>query len=179
MNVKQNMILAGLVAVTMLTATALAQPAPGAGRNPAAAPAIANRQAQVKQLQLDFVKTKLEMSDDDWKAFEPKLIKVLEAKRNAQTGAGMQMMFFNGAPQVRAAIDVVGAFSSDPLTAMRDLKDSTENSDAKDEELSAKMAALREARDKAKADLEAAQKELQTGLTARQQAVLMVLGILD
>ena len=73
---------------------------------------------------LDFVKAKLKgASDDDWKTFEPKLVKVFEARRNAQTGAGMQMMFFNGAPQARAAIDVVGAFTSDPLTAMRELKD--------------------------------------------------------
>ncbi len=47
------------------------------------------------------------------------------------------------------------------------------------EELKAKLAALRDARAKARADLEAAQKDLQEVLTPRQEAVLVAMGMIE
>jgi hypothetical protein len=61
----------------------------------------------------------------------------------------------------------------------RDLRASLENKEAKPEELKAKLAAYREARQKAKADLTKAQEELRELLTVRQEAVLVMMGTLE
>jgi peptidoglycan hydrolase CwlO-like protein len=61
----------------------------------------------------------------------------------------------------------------------RDLQASLDNKDAKPEELKAKLAALREARQKAKADLTKAQEDLRELLTVRQEAVLVMMNTLE
>lgn len=60
-----------------------------------------------------------------------------------------------------------------------ELRKVLENKDAKSEEIKAKLTALREAREKAKKELAKAQQELRTGLTARQEAQLVLMGWLD
>src|SRR5438477_5041978 len=53
-----------------------------------------------RQQTLDAVKDKLELSDDDWEKLSPKVEKVLDAKRNTQSGAGMSWSSTNGAAPV-------------------------------------------------------------------------------
>ena len=62
--------------------------------------------------------------------------------------------------------------------ASRDLQKAIEGN-ASDDEYKAKLAALRDARAKAKAELTAAQKELKEVLTQRQEAVLVTNGMLE
>ena len=181
----------------MVPAMALAQAAPapapnGGGPNPAVPPGAIRVGAggrmmmvggaaggQFKQIQMDFMKQQLGLGDDDWNALQPKIQKVIDARRDAQTGAGMAVSVMNGVPSVRLTIDTIATISTPPVAAMKDVKDATDNQDAKDEEIEKKLAALREAREKANADLAAAQKELKSGLTPRQEAILVTLGILD
>jgi hypothetical protein len=54
-----------------------------------------------------------------------------------------------------------------------------DNADAQASEITQKLTALRDARAKAKADLESAQKDLKDVLTPRQEAVLVVNGMLE
>jgi predicted S18 family serine protease len=54
-----------------------------------------------------------------------------------------------------------------------------QNKDAKPEDIKAALAAYRDARTKAKAELEKAQKDLRDLLTVRQEAVLVSMGTLD
>jgi hypothetical protein len=61
----------------------------------------------------------------------------------------------------------------------KDLQISVENKDAAAKEVAAKLAALREERAKAKAELERAQDDLRSLLTVKQEAVLVVVGVLD
>jgi hypothetical protein len=63
--------------------------------------------------------------------------------------------------------------------AQRDLATTLENKDAKPDEIKAKLAALRDAREKAKKDLTAAQGELKELLTQRQEAVMVMMGFLE
>ena len=51
--------------------------------------------------------------------------------------------------------------------------------DAKPEEIKAKLAALRDAREKAKKDMTQAQADLRELLTQRQEAVMVMMGFLD
>ena len=63
--------------------------------------------------------------------------------------------------------------------AMQNVRDAVADKDASDEALATKMAAVREARKKARAEYEAAEKELIAAVTPRQQAVLMTLGVVE
>jgi septation ring formation regulator EzrA len=60
-----------------------------------------------------------------------------------------------------------------------ELRTALENKEAKPEEIKAKLTALREAKEKAKQELLKAQKELTKGLAPRQEAQLVLMGILD
>lgn len=63
--------------------------------------------------------------------------------------------------------------------ASAELRTLLENKDASADDIKAKLAALREARAKTRADLEAARKELKEVLTQRQEAVLVTNGMLE
>ena len=63
--------------------------------------------------------------------------------------------------------------------ASADLRTALENKDTPADQINAKLTALREARDKARAEVAAAQKELKEVLTPRQEAVLVTMGMLE
>jgi hypothetical protein len=66
-----------------------------------------------------------------------------------------------------------------PGRAMQDVRDAVADEKASKEQLTAKIAAVRKARQKARADYEAAQRELADAVTPRQLAVLMTLGVVE
>ena len=63
--------------------------------------------------------------------------------------------------------------------AQRELSTTLQNKSATTEEITKKLTALREAREKARAELQTAQKALKELVTPRQEAVLVVNGMLD
>jgi Spy/CpxP family protein refolding chaperone len=63
--------------------------------------------------------------------------------------------------------------------AARELQESLANKDAASDDVKAKLSALREARSKLQADLNKAQDQLREVLTARQEAVLVMAGMLN
>jgi hypothetical protein len=130
-----------------------------------------------RQEMLDALKDKLEMSDDDFKALSPKIEKLLDAKQNMSTGAGMGWSSMNGAkPTFKASESKV---DTEPGRAMQDVREAAADKEKTDEEIAKKIAAVREAKEKANVEWEAAQKELIDSLTPRQQAVLMTLGVIE
>lgn len=62
---------------------------------------------------------------------------------------------------------------------MTQLRTTLENSSASPEEIKTQLTAVRQAREKAKQDLAAAQADLKKILTVRQEAVLVEMGQLD
>jgi peptidoglycan hydrolase CwlO-like protein len=122
-----------------------------------------------------FMKEQLAVNDEEWKVLQPKLQKVMEARRDAG-GFG----FFGSRGRGPGGGD---RGSDQPQSAAQkastELRTTLDNKEAKPEEIAAKLKALREAREKAKADLTAAQKELKEVLTQRQEAVLVMMGQLD
>jgi hypothetical protein len=137
-----------------------------------------NRQfdpAQFRQQRLDRIKEQLGASDDEWKVLSPKIEKVMDVQRNTFGGFG--------GGRGRGGGGGGGNADNQPQTpvakASADLRTTLENKDAPADDIKTKLAALREAREKARAELQAAQKELKEVLTQRQEAVLVTNGMLE
>ena len=82
---------------------------------------------------------------------------------------------------MRAAAGTAPAATSRHARRQRRPRPATalENKDTPADQIAAKLTALREARAKAKADLETAQKDLKEVLTPRQEAVMVSMGMLE
>jgi multidrug efflux pump subunit AcrB len=130
--------------------------------------------AQFRERMMNNVKERLGASDDEWKVLEPKVEKVMTAQRDARGGG------FGGFGGGRRG---GGNADQQPTTetgkASQELRTALENKDTPADEIAKKLAAFREARDKGRAQLQAAQKELKEILTQRQEAVLVNMGMLE
>jgi hypothetical protein len=133
--------------------------------------------SQFRQMMLDRVKETLAVSDADWKTLQPAVEKVLTVQRDAMGGMrGMRGMRGGDRGGDNAA---AAQPTSDVEAKAKDLQTVLDNKDAKPEEIKAKLAALRDARAKARDALAAARKELTELLTQRQEATLVEMGILE
>lgn len=97
-------------------------------------------------------------------------------------GEGILPLFLPFDRQERDALatDMPGFGSGDPVTqALMELRTVVSDPNVAPEQINDKVSAVRAARDKAKAELAAARKDLRELLTADQEAVLIVLGYLD
>jgi hypothetical protein len=149
--------------------------------------------AQMRQRMMDRMKEQLGADDAAWKVLEPRLTKVMEANRAVGGSRGGMMGMMGGmrgqrgqggpggdqggqqAPRGRGPQGEQTAVDK----AVTDLRTTLENSSASPEEIKTKLTAVRQAREKAKADLAAAQADLKKILTVRQEAVLVEMGQLD
>jgi hypothetical protein len=130
--------------------------------------------AQMRQRMMDRMKEVLGASDDEWQAIGPKLEKVMQLQRDANGGGGMRMLFRRnqGGDQQQ----------QQPQTPVqqkaKELEDAIQgNAPAAD--IKAKMQALREARAAARQELTKAQDDLKGLLTQKQEATLLMMGMLD
>ena len=128
--------------------------------------------AQMRERYMNSIKEQLKADDDEWKVLSPKIEKLMTAQRDARAGGfgfGRGRGGNNGDNQPQSAV----------AKASADLRTALENKDTAADEIAKKLASLREARDKARADLAATQKELKEVLTQRQEAVLVTMGMLE
>ena len=134
--------------------------------------------AQMRERFMNSIKEQLKADDDEWKVLSPKIEKLMTAQRDARAGGGG----FGRRPGGGGGGGGGGA-DNQPTTpvakASADLRTALDNKDTPAEDIAKKLAALREARDKARADLAAVQKELKEVLTQRQEAVLVTMGMLE
>jgi septal ring factor EnvC (AmiA/AmiB activator) len=73
-----------------------------------------------------------------------------------------------------------GAMADSPVgKATQELQATLDDKSSTADQITAKLAALRDAREKSKADLAQAQKELRELLTQRQEATLVMMGMLE
>jgi hypothetical protein len=135
----------------------------------------------------DRLKAALKASDDEWAVIQPLLEKVQIAQRATMAGRfgggfgrrGGGGGGGNGGPGATGGASPgnrPSRFDSPEADALRAAlaSDGTSN-----DEIKAKLQALREARKKASADLEAAREDLKKVLTLRQEATLVQMGILE
>jgi len=130
--------------------------------------------AQMHQQYMQRIKEALQMGDDAWKALQPKLEKVMTLSRDAGAPGGGGMF-----PGGRGATADKGQPQSDVAKATQELRAVLDNKAATADEIKAKLTALREAREKAKQELAKAKDDLRAALTQRQEAQLVLMGILD
>jgi hypothetical protein len=122
-------------------------------------------------VKLDDVKKQLDATDEEWKIIGKKLQKVIAARqalspdsRGTDSGFGG----FGGPPgvsRITQAQTELKTVLNDPMHTKAEVED--------------QVAAVRKARQQARADLDAAQKDLVLMLTARQESILVSLGLLD
>jgi len=147
------------------------------------------------------LKTELGATDDEFKALQPKIEKVLQLQRDLNAGRfrGFQRPGQGGPGGGQpgqggpgggqpggqpGATPAAGGDAATPpanpvATANRELQDMLENKDAKPDEIKAKLEALRTAKTKVREELTKAQSELKELLSQRQEAVLVTNGTLD
>ena len=149
---------------------------------------------QFRQRMNDRMKQVLAATDEEWGVLQPKIEKVMTLQRQNAGGRGMGMLFGRGGPggggpggggpgrDGGGRRGGGGPFGGDDNSAVsqktRELQQAIE-SNAGAEDLKAKLAALREARAKARQELTQAQSELKELLTARQEAALVMMGMLE
>ena len=120
---------------------------------------------------LDNVKKQLEATDEEWKVISTKLQKVITARQalNGETrgfgGFGPPSPGGGGTSKISQAQAELKTVLADPKHTKAEIDDH--------------IAAVRKARQQARADLQTARKELAQMLTARQEAVLISLGYLE
>jgi len=117
--------------------------------------------ARFREAMLDRLKEQLGSDDKEWTVLKPRVEKVMELQRDLRGGP----MAFRGqtgeSPESEA------------------LRTAIENKDTKPEVLKEKTEALRAAKKKQAAELDAARAQLREVVTARQEAVLVLAGLLD
>jgi hypothetical protein len=127
--------------------------------------------AQWRQQMEQRMKDEMKVSDDEWKVLQPKIQKVQQLQFATRAGGFGRNRGGNGGGGDRPASPVA--------TASQDLRNTLDDKAATDEQIKAKLAALREAKTKAKEELAKAQSELREVVSVRQEAVLVRDGLLD
>ncbi len=131
---------------------------------------------QGRERTLNNIKEQMGVSEDQWNALAPKVQKILELQRDLRPAMGR-----SGGPG--GAGGPGGGDANQSMTpvalAQRDLRTALESKDTPAADIAKKLTAYRAARDKARTDLQAAQKDLKGQVKDRQEAVLVVFGLLD
>jgi hypothetical protein len=146
--------------------------------------------AQMRQRMMERMKEQLGADDESWKVIEPRLTKVMELNRDTMSmGRGMMgMVGMRGGPGGRGGEAggnrprFPGEESRTPSAvekATEALSTTLENQSASAETIKQQLTALRGAREKAKNDLATAQQDLRQILSVRQEAVLVLSGMLN
>lgn len=133
---------------------------------------------QFRQRMMERYREALEIkSDDEWKAIEPLITKVSDARRDV--GFGMRGDMFRRRDNNQGDQNQDRRrFGPEPSPAAQDLQKAIE-SKASAEQIKAKLAAFRADRQQKQANLDKAQENLKKVLTQRQEAVAVMMGLLN
>jgi len=137
--------------------------------------------AQFRQQMMDRIKERLAAKDDEWQVIQPRLDKVMTLSFSSRTSSRSLYSSRGGSDnnnRDRGPNRIPGSDSA-VSRAQQDLQSVLDSPNANADEITARLKALRDARDQAKQDLTKAQAELKELLSARQEAVLVSLGMLE
>lgn len=145
--------------------------------------------AQMRQMMEQRMREMLGATDQEWKVLGPRVMKVQELSRQSGGGRGGMMMFGGmggpggrGGPQGAQRGRGPGATDgqlSEVEKAQEELQTLLENTAATPEQIKQAVTKLRAAKEKAKQELAKAQQDLRQVLTVRQEAQLILMGMLD
>jgi hypothetical protein len=161
-----------LVALLVMSVMPLRSPAQAGGAG--TGPATRSTRATVLQQRLDNLRMPLNVTDEEWRKLEPALRRLLQARQNlplvAENNRG-----WAGDPQLKP-----GPPDDSPVgKAQTELRTALDDRTTRGYDLAERMTAFRAARDKARADVAAAEKEVESLINARQEGILLALGYID
>lgn len=130
--------------------------------------------SQMQERMLDMAKQYLEVTEEEWTVIKPRLAKVMSfSDSNNGMANVMRSMFRRNMGQPTKP-------PTDPVQlATEELYDTLEKEAPTAAEIKAKLAALRGAREKNRQELIKAQQELKEILTLKQEAMLVMAGLLE
>jgi hypothetical protein len=135
--------------------------------------------AQMRQMMEQRMKEQLGATDAEWKTLGPRVLKVDQLNRQI-SGTGRGSMMFGGR---RGPQGDQGAGQGPETTAVekasQQLRTTLENTAATPDQIKKDLTALRAAKEKAKQELVVAQQELKKTVNPRQEAQLVLMGLLD
>jgi hypothetical protein len=138
--------------------------------------------AQMQQRMMERYREQLEIkSDDEWKAIEPLVAKVNEARRDVGFGGMGRGMMGRPGGQGGPGGDAQGGrrgFGGDPMPEMEALQKAID-SNASAAEIKSALTKVREARKAKEAKLAEAQDNLRKVLTAKQEAQAVMMGLMN
>lgn len=143
-----------------------APPAPATGERMGEGGGARMTPEQLRERYFTSIKESLGATDEQWTALKPKVEKIFTLSRGLRSGMA-------GRP------GAASAQLSDVQLLATELRTLLDNKESKPEDVKAKLTALRAARDKAKAELTAAQDDLKKGLNERQEAQLVLMGLIE
>jgi len=138
--------------------------------------------AAMRQRMAERIKDALGVKDDaEWAVLQPRIEKVQSLLRDASGFGGMFGMRRRGPAEGPGAAGGPAGVQpqSEVAKAAQALQDVLDNEQATADQIKAKLTALREAREKAKQELAQAREALRELVTPRQEAQLVLMGILD
>jgi len=132
--------------------------------------------AQMRDRMMTDVRDRMGVSDDEWKVIAPKIDHLMTAQSESRSSGGGFGFLFGGS---RGGGRTDREPRNDVERASNDLQRALDDKGSAPEDIARKLAAYREARDRARANFLAAQKEIKDLLTQRQEAILVVSGMLE
>ncbi len=136
--------------------------------------------AQMRQMMEQRMKEQLGATDAEWKTLGPRVMKVDQLNRQI-SGTGRGGMFGGG--RRGAPGEQPGAGQGAEMTAVekatQQLRTTLDNTAATADQIKKDLAALRAAKEKAKQELVVAQQDLRKTVNVRQEAQLVLMGLLD
>ncbi len=133
----------------------------------------------MQQRMLDRIKKQLKVSNDVWAVLKPRVQKLQQMEFQNR------MSHFMGGPggrrfgPGRRGPGMFNQTANPVMTAEQNLRKTLQDKNAKPSQIKAALAALSQARKDAKMKLDAAQSDLRQLLTIRQEAVLVLDGLLN
>lgn len=139
--------------------------------------------ANFQQRMVEMVKSELGATDEEWTVIEPRLTKVMTLSRDiTQRGMGMGMMRRGrreGPARQEQSSQAAPSEQTEVQKSTDALQEVLDKSDAGPDEVKAKLLDLRNAKEKTRQELAKTQQELKQVLSVRQEAKLVLLGLLD
>ncbi|MCK5564602.1 MAG: hypothetical protein KAJ07_05105 [Planctomycetes bacterium] len=130
---------------------------------------------QMQERMVEMLKERMGATDKEWTVIKPRLEKVMELSQNGRSN-GMRSLFGRGRRGGREEATT----PTEPVQIASDNLQKTLDKEAPSTaEIKAKLAALRGAREKNKQQLVITQQKLKEVLTVKQEALLVMTGMLE
>jgi len=136
---------------------------------------------QMRQRMAQRMKESLGATDEEWQVISPLLQDVMEKQREVRSFSGRGMMMMRGprGPEGDRGRRGRGFGREDTPAEVTALQEALESDSTPVEEIKSKLDAYRKARQAQEKELEQAQDKLRQILSVRQEATLVMMGMLD